>query len=997
MSNFSQQAQESYVTTGLREVARLRNPLTPQNVKTIEEQIALRHQQYFQAGQTHGYSSSQAQQLERDIERLQLQKYEISKQSQPVIPPGSFTPQEQNSPLSILGRLINAFRTYSENLKKDKNSQELLNETQDLQNNQEIPRQIFIPKASNDNKGSPDSSAVNYDPTATEDNAKSVYNNSGPAPIIDIHSEGSADLPSMSNSVRTGGCGWGSVNIAYTAINIFFGIWQAVPEGNIKNLLRRFATMLGLGYGPYANGIRRVYNEHNQPIDSQKVAEMERFQAEPNASYGDRPLLDILRNASSTSSPTNPENRYSRNTTPEDYIESDRNPYIPNENDPSPLRPSPNVPDRNEPPSVVRFKPGNLLFLNGTGTSIPGNLSGNNCFLRINPYNRTYTSCNPNNQPFNQPISDTIFFDDHDGVNLYINGERSEDIQVIFEHGKAIKFDCTRLSRRNAIAIYKTLVPSVSGMESFDYDNMFWYSQYSWNEPSPNYRGSHRIIFNNNPYNGVYNGSIYMDISAYLRNINSYWTMRYGCVYNHLYPNFPGFKNGPAHDHKAIWYYKVTNNPSISGKIIFIPKDDMGTTFHLTLTTVSANNIEYKKYAVSNDNMRNWFIPTNDKKLILSYTNPFISSFHLLSAFTYTFILTNIPSSDAVYLGGVSKGFSEFVLSGTSLNRRGTVIANFLETYNRNNLQIPANYGIRTETYCVNYVYRGDYGWVCGSNYGYAYKSLGTYATSGLNYKDYGKIKYNYLVTGNEYDAPEENVGIEPITFYYTNFGAHSACTLGVAIGQPLSSTGHFPVTATAPLTYIDSNQFSPNLTAPFGFINLRYFNQFRNQNNLTGIASISAVQLAGQYTDQNFCIGYDKNSIPLSYREPYIRRIRPASRVQSSTRWWNSVGIWGANGLSYDFDYEENHNPNSFRKRNLNVKFFVKTATQTNPLGSYRMIRDFYVQGKIPPIIGRFFVSSNLIGSKIGINFSGGNEPEIVATVQPSAPEAQTTMFFTK
>jgi len=61
-------------------------------------------------------------------------------------------------------------------------------------------------------------------------------------------------------------------------------------------------------------------------------------------------------------------------------------------------------------------------------------------------------------------------------------------------------------------------------------------------------------------------------------------------------------------------------------------------------------------------------------------------------------------------------------------------------------------------------------------------------------------------------------------------------------------------------------------------------------------------------------------------------------------------------------------------------------------------MIRDFYVGGKVPPIIGRFFVNSNLVGSRIGINFNGGNEPEIVGTVQASAPSmGATTMFFFK
>jgi len=965
MSDFPQQAQESYVTTGLRVVARMRNPLTPENARTIEEQISVLNQQMISAGQQYGWASQQVTNFQNQIDTLQVQKNQILSQNSPVIPPGAVN--QNDSLLKKIGRLIEAFNIWVGYQNLNKSEQELLQQTQDLLDGKESARQYFLAKNANDNKGSPDKDASNYDPTATEDNGKSVYPETGLSPMVDLNSPGSPLQPQMGTSSTRGGCGGGGGWSGTAPARFAWGLWQAAQE-SVKNLLTKFSTLLGLQTG--STTFTNVWNNHNKNFNTSNLANVARFNAWPNENYGDAPLFSLLGRP-----PDRAEGDVNMSqSTQNDYVTP--NPYTPVAGDPNPLVPlAPAVPSRGAAPSVVNYKPSNLLFNNGEQyyNFLPGNIGGGNWFLKVNPYNRTFTT-SPSSEPStyrnNQAISDTIFFDDHDGVNLYINGIRSEDILVKFEHGKAVKFDCTKLSRKNAIAIYKVTTPSIPAMPSFDYDNSFWYQEDYIFDFGDYYR-SHVIMFNNNPYTGVYNSSIYMDISSYLRNVNANWTMRYGCVYNHLNPNYPGFKAGPSHDHKAVWFYKCTNNPAISGKIIFIPKDDPSNTFYVTLTTVSANNVEYKKYAISKDEMKSWFIPTNTNKLMLSYSADFGANTIMLSAFTYTFILTNIPPSDALYVGGVSKGFSEFIMDPNlgDIYRKGTVIPNYDS--------------LDSGTYCARPNWMFPY-----NCFAAAYNAIGTWPIS-ATYTDYGIINWQ---TAAGAGGPGSN-DFQLIKFYHTTFGVHSACSLGVALGKPLSSTGNFPISATAPVpdaTY--------GWTAPMGFCNLRYFNKFKTDLNLNALQATSAVQMAGQFTDQNFCIGYDINSVPLSYREDFSLKIRPAQRVQSSTRWWDSVGTWGANGVGYDFDYERDHDPNSYRKSYPNVKFFVKTATASNELGNYKMIRDFYVGGKVPPIIGRFFVNSNLVGSRIGINFNGGNEPEIVGTVQASAPSmGATTMFFFK
>jgi hypothetical protein len=93
-----------------------------------------------------------------------------------------------------------------------------------------------------------------------------------------------------------------------------------------------------------------------------------------------------------------------------------------------------------------------------------------NIILKANPYNGTYApvALSTTDPAQYRGISEVIKVDDRDGKNLYFNGSRTADVLVHFEHGKAVEFDCTQLSYKNAIAIYKTLDATIPTAPSWD-------------------------------------------------------------------------------------------------------------------------------------------------------------------------------------------------------------------------------------------------------------------------------------------------------------------------------------------------------------------------------------------------------------------------------------------------------------------------------------------------------------------------------------------------
>ena len=969
----SQKSTENYIATGIRTYMSYNKNFVPKDLEDEERQLTNEYQQLTLANM----NQNRQNQIALRIEEIRVLKQQLRNQQANNVPLGGMSEPETNIIYSIYefvvatrDFLIDMFRRDTIQELSQPNINEIRQEIENRFDQAETPRNIYVPKESNDGKGSPDPDSSNYDPSATEDNGKSRFSDEGTPPPLDHNSPGSA--AGGFTYLFSSGCGYG-VTFANYASRFAFGLIQGTRDAlnRIFNYINGFSRFLGVGSNSLGSPqFTRINNADNYVVNPSDVNNMYKFNAVPNTLNGDKSFFNLngIAPVDGTNSGTSNQQNI-RDIPTSDYTNPEKNPYIPAPGDPDPIYPiNPVVPPRNGPTVTVPFKPGSISFNVGPGYSsfIPGNLNGDNNSLKTNPWNNTWTyaAANSGLKKYNG-ISDTIYFDDHDGQNLYINGSRLEDIFVKFEHGKAVKFDCSRLSRKHAIGIYKTLVPSISVMPSFDYDNAFWYSR-EYIYDVGDYRYSHQIIFNNNPYTGVYGGNIYIDISAYLENVNSEFTMRYGSLYNHQYPNPPGFKYAPFHDNKAIWYYKVVNKPSLSGRIVFIPKNDPGNTFHITLTSITANNIEYKKYAVSKDNMNTWFIPTNDNKLMLSYTRPYSANAALFRDFCYTFILTNIPATDALYIGGTTKMFSENT-EPLYFNVYGYTHSNYTSLAQ----------GIYFPRYNQYYPYQG---------LDPSYVNVGTWELSGTH-NNYNRKTFYSLLSAQ---PPGVNPNNQPIFFYHTS----ASCGIGLHPGASLNpaNTNNVPLTSTAP--YIWDQPW----TAPVGFINSRYVTKFIQENNISHQAGCSAIQLAGMYTNQNFCIGIDKNSVPLSHRIPYSYNIRPAFRAQSITKWWDSEGIWGANNLAYDYDYESQHNPSGYKTTNPNVKFFTKTTQSNSELGSYKMIRDFYVQGVVPPIIGRFILDSALVGNKIGINLSGKYEPEVVATVEVSPPGAgATTMYFVK
>jgi hypothetical protein len=125
-------------------------------------------------------------------------------------------------------------------------------------------------------------------------------------------------------------------------------------------------------------------------------------------------------------------------------------------------------------------------------------------------------------------------------------------------------------------------------------------------------------------------------------------------------------------------------------------------------------------------------------------------------------------------------------------------------------------------------------------------------------------------------------------------------------------------------------------------------------------------------------------------WREPYEQNARQVYRA-SSTWWWNSENTYGCNGVRDDVDFNRNYGILVFRNEYPNLKFFAKTCTGA----VYDVLRDVYVEGSY---IGRFKFNSCLIGSKIGINKNGGNEPLLTKTLDYSAPGAAPgSIYFAK
>lgn len=821
----------------------------------------------------------------------------------------------------------------------------------------EAPRQIFVPVPAVGSPGSTDPVATNYNAGATDDNGRSVFSGTGRIPPID------GNNPANTAPTRYSGCG----NSAYRgAAAILMGIAQGISK-----IFAGIRSALGLTYA--SGGISTYFGFRNSTReDVNQAVSMARMNAFPNSSNGDN---------FATSSSADTADRYIQ---PANNFEN--NPgtaYTSKPSDPATLFPTnPAVPVRSpvvpgaprvNNATVVLFKPGPLVM---TGAS-------NNIILKANPYNNTYApvTLSTTNPAQYRGISEVIKVDDRDGRNLYFNGSRTADVLVHFEHGKAVEFDCTQLSYKNAIAIYRTLDATIPTAPSWDYEPN-WFVQYpAYNDAYMQCRRQNEVIFGNDPFRGVYGSKIYMDISSYANNVNFSWNKTYGSVYNHMRHLRNNF-HVPPHSFYASWFYKVTSNPSISGKIMFVPKTNLETTFYVTLTTLSSMNAgnqltTVNKYAVSRDNMVTWFVPSSSNKLVVSYSMPLSVTHSEFDRCTYSLILTNIPPSDALCFGGYT------LRSETVWNVGGTYYE-YVHRFNggmapriRNNPKpLPITSGALNIDYQdeqVNY-----FGWGNGlTRYEKTFNG--------------GPATWEYP-TG-EYDVPQAyravdvlyngNQGNDRVKFYSSLSGG----SIRFTVGNPALSSGFAPV-----LNTLNETQVEGSIGNIFSFINLRYALSAKNNNpNLTTAGfTPSALLVAAQYTNQYNVIGYDANSIPLLWREPYTHNPRQVAR-SSSTWWWDSENIYGCNGVRDDVDFNRNYGSLPFRDEYPNLKFFAKTCTGA----VYDVLRDAYVEGRY---IGRFKLDSCLIGSKIGINKNGGNEPLLTKTLDYSAPGAGPgSIYFAK
>jgi len=818
-------------------------------------------------------------------------------------------------------------------------------------NTAEAPRQIFVPVPAVGSTGSTDPAATNYNANATDDNGRSVFSGTGRIPPID------GNNPTTTAPTRYSGCG----NSAYrAAAAILMGIAQGASR-----IYAGIRSALGLHY--VTGGISTYFGFLNSTReDVNQAVTMARMNAFPNSSNSD---------GFQTSSSADTSDRYIQPTGAVSSGGYNINPgavYTPQPSDPATLFPTnpaipvrspvvPNAPRVNNA-TVVPFKPGPLVMTGATGSII----------LKANPYNKTYApiALSTTNPAQYRGISEVIKIDDRDGKNLYFNGSRTADVLVHFEHGKAVEFDCTKLSYKNAIAIYKTLSPSISTAPSWDYEPN-WYVQYPpYNDTHMQCSRQNEIIFDNDPFRGVYGSKIYMDISSYADNVSFAWDKTYGSVYNHFRYKQNLF-HIPTHNFYASWYYKVTSNPSVSGKIIFVPKTYPETTFYVTLTTLSSMNVNNQlttmnKYAVSRDNMVTWFVPSSSNKLTVSYSLRFSAAD--FEQCTYSLILTNIPPSDALCFGG-------YTLRSEAVWNPGGVYYDNMHRFNagfapriRNN---PRPLPITSNAQNIDYQDEQVEFWAWGNGVQQYEKTFGGYPGTW----EYTSAQYTppqaYAAVDVLYDNNQSN---DRVKFYSSLSGG----LIRFSVGNPSLSSG-FP-------SVINSSQEAQaygSIGNIFSFANLRYaLSAKSNNSNLTTAGfTPSALLVAARYTNQYNIIGYDVNSIPLMWREPYAHTVRQFYRV-SSTWWWDSENTYSCNGVRDDVDFNINYGSLPFRDEYPNLKFFAKTCTGA----VYDLLRDVYVEGSY---IGRFKFDSCLIGSKIGINKNGGNEPLLTKTLGYSAPGA--------
>lgn len=828
----------------------------------------------------------------------------------------------------------------------------------------EAPRQIFVPAPAIGNPGSTDSAATNYNAGATDDNGRSVFSGTGRIPPID------GNNPANTAPTRYSGCG-GSAYRAAAAI--LMGIAQGASR-----IYAGFRSALGLQYS--SGGISTYFGFRNSTReDVNQAVTMARMNAFPNASNSD----DYR-----TSSSADTSDRYIQPTgavSSGGYNINPGNAYTPKPSDPATLFPTnpavpvrspvvPNAPRVNNA-TVVPFKPGALIMTGSIG----------NIILKANPYNKTYApiALSTTNPAEYKGISDVIKIDDRDGANLYFNGSRTTDITVKFEHGKSVEFDCTQLSYKNAIAIYKTLNATISTAPSWDYEPN-WYVQYpAYNDTHMQCRRQNEVIFDNDPFRGVYGSKIYMDISSYASNVNFSWDKTYGSVYNHMRHLRNNF-HIPTHSFYASWYYKVTSNPSISGKIMFVPKTNSETTFYVTLTTLSSMNVSNQlttvnKYAVSRDNMVTWFVPSSSNKLVVSYSMPFSATHSEFDRYTYSLILTNIPPSDALCFGGYT------LRSAAVWNRPDyqEIVHKFSTGYapriRNNSKPLPITSNAQNIDYQDEQV--NLFGWGSGLQR-YEIIFNGDPATWEYPTGEYD-IPQTYRAVNALYNSNQPD---DRVKFYSSLSGG----SIRFTVGNPALSSGFTPV-----LNTFNEAFRSGALGDIFSFINLRYALSAKNNNpNLTTAGfTPSALLVAAQYTNQYNVIGYDANSIPLLWREPYTHNPRQVAR-SSSTWWWDSENTYKCNGVSEDLDFNSSYGSFPFRDQYPNLRFFVKTCIGTSN-AMYKVLRDIYVESEY---IGRFKFDSCLIGSNIGINKNGGNEPLLTKSLFYSAPGARSrSIYFAK
>jgi len=826
-------------------------------------------------------------------------------------------------------------------------------------NTAEAPRQIFVPAPAVGSTGSTDPAATNYNAAATDDNGRSVFSGTGRIPPID------GNNPTTTAPTRYSACG----NSAYrAAAAILMGIAQGASR-----IYAGFLSALGLQYS--SGGVSTYFGFRNSTReDVNQAVTMARMNAFPNSSNSD---------GFQTSSSADTSDRYIQPTGAVSSGGYNINPgavYTSKPSDPATLYPTnpavpvrspvvPNAPRVNNA-TVVPFKPGALIMTGSTGSII----------LKANPYNKTYApiALSTTNPAEYKGISDVIKIDDRDGANLYFNGSRVTDVLVKFEHGKAVEFDCTQLSYKNAIAIYKTLNASISTAPSWDYEPNWYAQDQPYNSTHMLTRRQNEIIFDNDPFRGVYGSKIYMDISSYASNVNFAWDKTYGSVYNHMRHKQNLF-HIPTHNFYASWYYKVTSNPSISGKIIFVPKTNPETTFHVTLTTLSSMNANNQlttvnKYAVSRDNMLTWFVPSSSNKLIVSYSLQFSATD--FEQCTYSLILTNIPPSDALCFGGYTLR-SEAVWNRPEYQEYSHKFNTGIAPRIRNNPK-----PLPTTSFALNIDYQDEqmefFGWGNGAT---RYEQT------------FGGYPGTWEYTSAQYNPPQAYRAVDVL--YNSNqaddrvkfYSSLSGGLIRFSVGNPSLSSGFSPILNSF------NEAFVPGaLGNIFSFVNLRYALSAKSNNpNLTTAGfTPSALLVAAQYANQYNIIGYDVNSIPLMWREPYVHNARQVYR-SSSTWWWDSENTYGCNGVRDDVDFNRNYGSLPFRDEYPNLKFFAKTCTGV----VYDVLRDVYVEGRY---IGRFKFNSCLIGSKIGINKNGGNEPLLTKTLDYSAPGAAPgSIYFTK